>query len=153
VLSNGGNKYLYIAGAFQYAHAAGEPVVQVGNSLWSGIQFNVTAGSGNGTTATLTYSNPNAFTTTIAGSVIPVGAQVLVTGSSQYAGLQTITASSAGSISFASAATGAQSASANMNYYGSTATLVSPDGTHPALFGHDVIAWNLAGQMLQTLNL
>jgi hypothetical protein len=40
-----------------------------------------------------------------------------------------------------------------MNYYGTTATLVSLDATHPSLAGHDAITWHLATQVLQTVSL
>jgi hypothetical protein len=58
-------------------------------------QPTILSGSGNGTTYTLTYATPNT-------PVYMVGLQITVSGTSVVDGLQTVTASSNGSVSFAS---------------------------------------------------
>jgi hypothetical protein len=73
VTGNGGDKRLTISGSFQNAHVSGEPVVQVGRSLWTGPQNSIT--------------------------------------------------------------------------YGTCATYVGPDGTHPTLIGDDAIAYSQATRM------
>jgi hypothetical protein len=69
-----------------------------------GATYTTTGASGSGTTATITFTGSQ---------VIPVGHTVWVSGSlapSAYTGKFKVTASSAGSVSFASTATGAQTA-------------------------------------------
>lgn len=66
------------------------------------VGFATTGASGDGTTATITYST--------AGGVPPIGSQVLISGVTPagYNGTFTVTASSPGSVSFANATTGNQ---------------------------------------------
>jgi hypothetical protein len=71
-----------------------------------------TAASGTGTTATLTYAGQD---------VMPVGSTIVVSGVTPagYNGTQTVTASSAGSVSYANATTGAQTVAGTITNGGS----------------------------------
>jgi hypothetical protein len=82
--------------------------------------LNVTAASGNGTTATLTYSSTYAFsagqTITVAG-MVPAG----------YNGTYTVTSSSAGSVSYASTTTGSMTTAGTIDGSSNASTTNNPD--------------------------
>ena len=91
----------------------------------------VTASSGTGSTATLTYSGANIY---------PVGSKILVQNEtpSGYNGAYIVTASSAGMVSFASTTTGSQSGSGTIIAVGFPATpsawlnpALTPSGNNP----------------------
>jgi len=82
--------------------------------------LNVTGASGNGTTATLTYSGTYAFsagqTITVAG-MVPVG----------YNGTYTVTSSSAGSVSYAGTTTGSMTVAGTIDGSSNPSTTTNPD--------------------------
>jgi hypothetical protein len=82
--------------------------------------LDVTAASGSGTAATLTYSSTYAFsagqTITVAG-MVPVG----------YNGTYTVTSSSAGSVSYASTATGSMTTAGTIDGSMNASTSTNPD--------------------------
>lgn len=91
----------------------------VGSSLVTitdpGFSAATTGASGTGTTATITYAGTYVF---------PVGGSVVITGVTPvgYNGTYTVTASSAGSVSFASTTTGAQTVAGTASSGGSNIT-------------------------------
>jgi hypothetical protein len=82
--------------------------------------LNVTAASGNGTTATLTYSSTYAFSagqTIIVSGMVPVG----------YNGTYIVTSSSAGSVSYARTTTGSMTVSGTIDGSSNASTTTNPD--------------------------
>jgi len=82
--------------------------------------LNVTAASGNGTTATLTYSGSYAFSagqTIIVAGMVPAG----------YNGTYTVTNSSAGSVSYASTTTGSMTTAGTIDGSSNASTTNDPD--------------------------
>ena len=82
--------------------------------------LNVTAASGNGTTATLTYSSTYAFS---AGQTIIVSGMV----PSGYNGTYLVTSSSAGSVSYASTTTGSMTTAGTIDGSSNASTTTNPD--------------------------
>jgi hypothetical protein len=101
--------------------ATGTFVVSEQINLLTGPSIlNVTAASGNGTTATLTYSSTYAFSagqTIIVSGVVPAG----------YNGTYTVTSSSAGSVSYASTTTGSMTVSGTIDGSSNASTTNNPD--------------------------
>jgi hypothetical protein len=101
--------------------AAGTFVVSEQINLLTGPPLlNVTAASGNGTTATLTYSSTYAFSagqTIIVSGVVPAG----------YNGTYTVTSSSAGSVSYASTTTGSMTTAGTIDGSSNASTTTDPD--------------------------
>ncbi len=101
--------------------ATGTFVVSEQINLLTGPSIlNVTAASGNGTTATLTYSSTYAFSagqTIIVSGVVPAG----------YNGTHTVTSSSAGSVSYASTTTGSMTVSGTIDGSSNASTTNNPD--------------------------
>ena len=101
--------------------ASGTFVVSEQINLLTGPPLlNVTAASGNGTTATLTYSSTYAFSagqTIIVSGMVPVG----------YNGTYTVTSSSAGSVSYASTTTGSMTTAGTIDGSGNASTTTNPD--------------------------
>jgi hypothetical protein len=82
--------------------------------------LDVTAASGNGTTATLTYSSTYAFSagqTIIVAGMVPAG----------YNGTYTVTSSSAGSVSYASTTTGSMTTAGTIDGSSNASTTNNPD--------------------------
>jgi hypothetical protein len=101
--------------------ASGTFVVSEQINLLTGPPLlNVTAASGNGTTATLTYSSTYAFSagqTIIVSGVVPAG----------YNGTYTVTSSSAGSVSYASTTTGSMTTAGTIDGSSNASTTTDPD--------------------------